>query len=147
VEEANALAAYMAGITQILHSIHYFCALSHEAWILDSGASEHMSLDHTVLHDLCLLKLSILVNLPNGSQVKVTQHGKLKVSKDLELNHVLLVPNFRFNLLSIKRLYEQLKCSVEFTEDLCLIQDRSLRRPLVIGRSNLGLYNLDKESV
>ena len=77
----------------------------------------------------------------------MTKHGKLRINKDLVLNHVLQVPNFRFNLLSIKRLYEQLKCSVEFTEALCLLQGHFLKRPLVIGKSTLGLYILDKENV
>ena len=88
-------------------------------WIVDQ--SEHMCLEQTVLQDLCYLQQSILVNLPNCSQVKVTQHGKLKISKDLILNHVFHVPNFKINLLSIKRLCEQLKCSVEFIEAVCLL--------------------------
>ena len=61
------------------------------------------------------------MNLPNGSQVEVTKHGRLRISKDLALNRVLHVPNFKFNLLSIKTLCEQLKCSIEFTEILCLL--------------------------
>jgi len=146
-EEVNASAAYMAGITRVLNSIHCLCALGNDAWILDSGASEHMCSDQAVLHDLASLRQPILVNLPNGSQVKVTKHGKLRISKDLVLNHVLHVPNFKFNLLSIKRLCDQLKCSVGFTENACFIQGHSLRRPLAIGKSLLGLYILDKDNV
>jgi len=137
----------MAGISQVLQYIHCFCALGNDAWILDSGASEHMCSEQTVLHDLCRLQQPIIVNLPNGSQVKVTKHGKLRISKDLVLNQVLHVPNFKFNLMSIRRLCEQLKYSVEFTEAICLLQGHFLRRPLVIGKSLLGLYILDKGSV
>ena len=35
------------------------------------------------------------MNLPNGAQLKVTNHGKLRISKDLVLNRVLHVPNFK----------------------------------------------------
>ena len=41
-EEATASAAYIAGISQILESIHCLCALGHDAWILDSDTSEHV---------------------------------------------------------------------------------------------------------
>ena len=87
------------------------------------------------------------MNLPNGSKVKVTKHGKLRISKDLVLNHVLHVPDFRFNLLFIRKLCEQLKCSVQFIEALCLLQGHSQKRPLVIGKHTLGLYILDKGHV
>ena len=115
-EEASASAVYMAGTSQALQSIHCLCALGSDAWIIDSGASEHMCSEITVLYDLCSLQRPVLVNLPNGTQVRLTKHGKLRISKDLVLNRVLDVPNFKFNLLSVKRLCEQLRCSVQFTE-------------------------------
>ena len=146
-EEASASVAYMAGITQVLNTTHCLCALGSDVWILDSGASEHMCSDKVALHDLCPLRQPILVNLPDGTQVQVTQHGKLRLSKTLVLDHVLLVPRFRFNLLSIRRLCAQLHCPVQFTEDLCLIQGHSQRRPLVIGKHRLGLYFLDRKHV
>ena len=62
-EEASASAAYMAGISQVLKSIHYLCSLAHDALILDSGASEHICSEQTILHDLCHLQQPILVNL------------------------------------------------------------------------------------
>ena len=106
----------MAGTSQVLKSIHCLCALGHDAWILDSEVSEHTCSEQTILHDLCHLQQPILVNLPNGSQVRLTKHGKLRISKDLVLNHVLHLPIFKFNLLSIRRLCKQLKWSVEFTK-------------------------------
>ena len=58
---------------------------------------------------------------------------------------MLLVPNFKFNLLSVKRLCEQLHSTVQFTENLCILQAPSLRRPVAIGKDHKGLYVLDKE--
>jgi len=105
-DEANISAAYIVGINQVLQSIHCLCAVGNDAWIINSGASEHMCSEGTVLHDLCSLQQPVLVNLPNGSRVKVTKHGKLRISKDLVLSRVLHVPNFKFNLLSVRRLCE-----------------------------------------
>ena len=55
-EEASASAAYMAGISQVLRSIHCLCALGHDAWILDNGASEHM---YSQICMLCVIYSSL----------------------------------------------------------------------------------------
>jgi len=60
------------------------------------------------------------------------------------LHHVLLIPHFKYNLSSVKRLASQLHCEVVFTENLCLLQGPSLKRSVVIGRESFGLYILDK---
>jgi len=81
-----------------------------------------MCSEHVCLHDLSLLSCPILVNFPSRTQVKVTHKGRLRIAKDLVLNDVLLVPNFKFNLLSIKRLHKQLHSTVQFTCTLCILQ-------------------------
>jgi len=111
----------MAGIIHALNAVHSFCALHQGTWILDSGASGHMSSEQSTLHDLVLIKNSILVNLPNGAQVRVTHKGKLRIAKKLVLNDVLLVPNFKFSLLSIKKLCKPLHCRVAFIKILCIL--------------------------
>ena len=57
---------------------------------------------------------------------------------------MLLVPQFKFNLISIKRLCEQLHSSIQFTDSICVLQAPSQKRPLVIGRDHQGLYILDR---
>ena len=100
--------------------------------------------DKTLLYNIRLLEAPILITLPDGNKVKVYQYGDLKIGRSLTLHHALLVPNFQFNLLSVKRLSEQLKCEVVFSEHACVLQGLSLKRPLVIGRSVQGLYILDE---
>jgi len=86
-----------------------------------SGASDHMCSDKALLHDISVLNAPIMVNLPNGSQVQVAHQGKHYIVQELILEHVLIIPSFKFNLLSIKRLCEQLYCIVQFTEHLCTL--------------------------
>ena len=111
----------MAGIlSSILNSytsnvIYCTCKLKNGTWILDSGASDHMSFDASALHDLQTLNSPVLVSLPNGYKVQVTHCGKLRVKDSLTLDHVPLVPHFKFNLLSVKRLACQLHCNVVFS--------------------------------
>ena len=71
-----------------------------------------MSSDSAFLNDLSLLDHPMMINLPNGTEVKVTHEGELRISDALILDDVLLVPKFKFNLLSIKRLCEQLHSTI-----------------------------------
>ena len=72
-------------------------------WILDSGATDHMVLS---IHFFTTItsSIQISVRLPNGDMVKVTHVGTIKVSATLTLEHVLYIPSFSFNLISISKL-------------------------------------------
>jgi len=120
--------AHMAGIT--LSTSHYIastaticctCKLEDSIWIVDSGASDHMIFDKSLLHNMKHLANPILITLPNGNKIKVTQFGDLRIGKHLVLHHVLFVPYFQFNLLSVKQLSQQLKCEVVFSENSCVL--------------------------
>lgn len=69
----------------------------------------------------------------------------MRLSDWLELHNVLLVPHFKYNVLSIERLASQLHCEVTFSEDLCALHGPSLKRPLVVGKEAFGLYPVDKK--
>jgi len=130
-----------------LYAISCLCKLEIGSWILNSGTSDHMNLDPKTLYDLKLLENPVSVSLPNGHKVKITHHRKLKISDNIVWYHVLLVPHFKYNLLSVKRLAAQLQCQVVFTENLCILQGPSLKRPVAIGRESCNLYILDKDLV
>ncbi|XP_071728721.1 uncharacterized protein [Rutidosis leptorrhynchoides] len=61
----------------------------------DSGANQHMtnsSKGFEVVNDV--LRLNLTVGHPNGIKVKVKQIGNLRISKDLVLYDVLVVPDY-----------------------------------------------------
>jgi len=151
--EQENVTTHMAGIVTAPANIYNskaiscLCKMDNGTWILDSGASDHMSFDLKALYDLRPLEHPVSVTLPNGYKVLVTQYGKLALSADLVLGPVLLVPHFKYNLLPIKSLTRQFHCEVIFTEDLCILQDPSPKRPVAVGREVHGQYTLDSQLV
>ncbi|OIT08554.1 hypothetical protein A4A49_62878, partial [Nicotiana attenuata] len=92
--------ANCAGIAPILPSYLPDNSFVH-SWILDSGASKHMTFDKSILFDIMPLSQPLTVNLPNSYKIKVTHAGKVVLFLDMTLNRVLYVPSFKFNLLSV----------------------------------------------
>nr|XP_016483773.1 PREDICTED: uncharacterized protein LOC107804403 [Nicotiana tabacum] len=115
--------------------------LNPNPWILDSGATNHMTPHKFLLHNVVPLSKPFHVTLPNRYKVKVISTGSLHLRHDNLLN-VLLVPSFHFNLISIHQLFTQLDCIAVFTKFHCSLQGPSLKRPLVIGKAAGRLYYL-----
>ena len=113
----------MVGISSVLSNTYntntIYCSyqLGNDNWILDSSASDHMSHDANILHDLKMLETPICISLPNGHNVQVTHSSKLSLSNWIKLHHLLLIPYFKYNLLSVR----QLHCDVVFSEELCTL--------------------------
>lgn len=73
-------------------------------WVVDTGASDHMSPHIDLFHDIHTLDNPITVNLPDGTSKLVTTIGKIKLSPILIPTKVFHVPEFKFNLLSVGKL-------------------------------------------
>ncbi|RVW28544.1 hypothetical protein CK203_100570 [Vitis vinifera] len=86
-------------------------------WILDSGASDHLS--------------GIGLTLPLPS---------------LPFTSVLYTPEFPFNLISISKITRTLNCSITFSDKFVTLQDRSTGKTIGIGRESQGLYHLTSDS-
>lgn len=113
---------------------------SHDLWILDSGASDHICHDPGLLQNLTPIPIPFYITLPTGNTVKVSHTDRVSIASNFYLTGVLFVPNFCQNLLSIRKLVKQKYCKIIFTTDLCLMQDLSVKMPLVLGRLHKGIY-------
>lgn len=82
--------------------------------ILDSGASEHMTYDSSLLFNIALLPITLYVKLSNSHKLKVTHKGSVTILLDLTLHNVLFVPDFKFSLLSVHKFTTQLNCLLIF---------------------------------
>ncbi|KAH0776707.1 hypothetical protein KY290_008118 [Solanum tuberosum] len=120
----------------------------HTGWIIDSGATNHMTPNSDILthkHQLPSDKPRI-VQLPNGETTQITHIGSCNVTPQDMLRNVLLVPDFKFNLLSVSQIIKDLKCAVFFFPNFVALQDLSNGKMKVIGREHAGLYLLPNNS-
>ncbi|XP_019248441.1 PREDICTED: uncharacterized protein LOC109227698 [Nicotiana attenuata] len=113
-----------------------------DTWILDSGASNHMTFDKSLLSNVQILPYPLLVVLPNGYKVKVSEIGDVVLTSKIVLQKVLFIPSFKFNLVSVYWLTKHLRGMASFTDNACLLQAPSVKRPLEIGKVRNGLYLL-----
>lgn len=75
---------------------------SNNAWVLDSGAMDHMV--NSISGCLATCTKPTKVWLPNGTAILVTNKGTVSITKkDLCLQDVLCVSYFSVNLLSISK--------------------------------------------
>ncbi|WVZ08383.1 hypothetical protein V8G54_021729, partial [Vigna mungo] len=113
--------------------------------VIDSGATDHIttSLDNFLKYS----KIKPLnINLPNGSTIRAHIFGSTQFSSDFIIHHVVFVPNFIFNLLSLPKLLISTPCrmifSNEFSNILCQIQDMNTLRTISSTNLKEGLFHL-----
>ena len=104
-------------------------AFSCNTWVLDTGATNHIICSVSLLTSVTTLTQCV-VELPNGESAQVTHIGTVKLSTTLILDHVLCVPSFSFNLLSISKLTQQLHIVLFFSLNFALFRTFHLGRRL-----------------
>lgn len=114
-------------------------------WIIDSDATDHITPHGHLLQNLVRLKVPYSVILSNGCIVLVHTMGDCHLNNHLFIRNVLLVPNFKFNLISVAQLVNGFDCDLQFNDKECLIQDREKMNLLATVRADQGLYKLVQE--
>ncbi|KAI5328105.1 hypothetical protein L3X38_027501 [Prunus dulcis] len=112
------------------------------AWIIDSGATDHMTFDPSQLISRKSSTMSAVSNA-NGTPSPVVGEGSLSLSTSLHLDSVLLVPSLDHNLLSIAQLTTTLECTVTFWLNHCVFQDILTGKTINCGTRQGKLYYLD----
>ena len=80
-------------------------------WILDSGASDHISGNKHFFSSITTTSALPTVTLANGSQTVAKGIG---LTLSLPLTSVLYTPECPFNLISISKITRTLDCSITF---------------------------------
>ncbi|RVW67994.1 Retrovirus-related Pol polyprotein from transposon RE1 [Vitis vinifera] len=86
---------------------------------------------------------NLTMRIANGSLSKVAGTGSVRVSKNIPLDSVLLVPKLNCNLLSISKLTWDLNCVTKFGSNLCEFQVLDLGKTIGNAKMCSGLYLLE----
>ena len=111
-----------------------------EPWIIDSGASDHMTGTRSFVYDYSPYLGGQLVKIVDGSFTHVAGVGTVWLNDTFFLSNVLHVILLSCNLLSISKVTTDQKCIVNFTPSSCVFQVQLLGRMIGSARAVSGLY-------
>jgi len=109
------------------------------SWILDSGATDHVSSSLTNFHSYHQVS-PIMVKLPNGHHVHATHSGTVHLTPSIILNDVLYIPSFTFNLISISKLVSTTNYELIFSSNTCVLQDTNTKAKIGTVEVSHDLY-------
>ena len=137
---SNSTQAGLSG--QLVHTVQsaHFAGIAknYDSWIIDSGASDHMTPFESNLSSKRCTKQPIV--MPNGSIASASHIGQIDLGSDLELNKALCVPSFTHNLISVSKLTKKNNCAAIFFPKFCVFQDLSTKKTIGMGEERDGLY-------
>ena len=113
--------------------------LPKDVWIIDTGASDHMSNSMDCLTEYRPCKTLIEISIADGTISLALGFGKVCISS-LKLNAILYVPRLSYNLLSVNRTTNDMNCKVIFFPSFCLFQDQTLGMMIGSAEAKDGLY-------
>ena len=109
------------------HSSNIHCSLivfSCEPWILDSGASDHMTGSLQLFITYSPSTTHRTVKIADGSLLNILGIGFVNISPSLCLQNVLYISGFQCNLMSISKITLDLHCNAVFSPLVCQFQDQ-----------------------
>jgi Reverse transcriptase (RNA-dependent DNA polymerase)/GAG-pre-integrase domain/Integrase core domain/gag-polypeptide of LTR copia-type len=113
-----------------------------KSWIIDSGATDHMTYCRDDISKLNQPKKGEILNA-NGVAYPVTGAGNVNLSSSLTLSNTLLVPSLSTKLISVGQLAEDLNCVVLMYPNCCIFQDILTGKIVGRGTKRDRLYHLE----
>ncbi|XP_048443298.1 uncharacterized protein LOC125478769 [Pyrus x bretschneideri] len=107
-------------------------------WIVDTGASHHMTSDLASLHQVSSFEGSEKIKIGNGQGLPIQNTGSASIkthSHSIIMKNVLHVPSLGVNLMSVKQLCKDNRCWVICDDINFFVQDKVTREILYKGRS------------
>ena len=123
-----------------IFSTGFSSQLTSAPWIIDSGASDHMTNTSSLFKTYSVCSGNQKVRIADESLSSIAGKGSIQISDTIVLKFVLHVPNLSCNLLSVSKLSQDSNCSVIFYPTHCEFQDRTMG--MMIGNAKIqdGLY-------
>ena len=93
--------------------LHISTPVSNNAWIIDSGATDHMTFDSRQVSPLKSASQNS-VSTANGTSIPIIGEGSLSLTNTLNLDYVLVVPSLNYHLFSVSQITSAIFCVVIF---------------------------------
>ena len=118
-------AAKSTSIASIAQTSNASTYLAHSLgpWILDSGASDHLSGNKDLFSSLTITSPLPMITSANGTQTMAKGIESACPLSSLPLTFVLYVPDSPFNIISVSKLMHDLNCSITFSHSSVTLQD------------------------
>jgi len=114
-------------------------------WVLDSGASHHMTFNRDILSNISKLPTTVYVTIPNDKEEIITIEGTVNLGNGLVLQNVLYIPSFTCNLISVHQLANDKNCIIIYSARCCLIQDLTSKTLIGTAEKRNGVYYLKSD--
>ncbi|GJW28735.1 retrovirus-related pol polyprotein from transposon TNT 1-94 [Tanacetum coccineum] len=114
-------------------------------WVIDSGASDHMTGNSHIFNKFDTHTSSFHVTNADRSISQVLGSGTVNLSHSISLSSVFSLPKFSFNLLSVSRITSNLQCSVKFYPEYYVFKDLKTKKIIGRGQKCDGLYVFEPE--
>ena len=137
-------AAKSSSIASVAQTSNVSACLTHSSapWILDTGASNHISGNKNLFSSLTFPSSLPTITLANGSPTIAKGISSVCPLPSLPLTSGFYVPNFPFNLISISKLTRDLHCLLTFSHNSVILQDRRTGKMIGIRHESQGLFHL-----
>nr|KYP74001.1 Retrovirus-related Pol polyprotein from transposon TNT 1-94 [Cajanus cajan] len=126
-------------------SLHTVGPVSQGIWILDSGATDHMTPFRMIFKSYIQRNREQLITVANGQGVPICGSGNIILESSIVLKDVLHVPQLANNLISVQKLTKDLNCSVTFFSTHCVFQDLATGKTILTAKEQSGLYLLESD--
>ncbi|KAG6503226.1 hypothetical protein ZIOFF_031949 [Zingiber officinale] len=116
------------------------CTKSNGFWILDSGATDHMTGISQYFSSYTPSAGNQKIKIAYGSFATVAGKGLVPISQSITLKDVLHVPTLSCNLLSISKFTHDHNCRANFCSSHCEFQDLTSGKMIGDAKQDGGLY-------
>jgi len=117
---------------------------SSNKWVIDSGATNHMTGNPNIFSSFRSHKAASPVTVADGSTCNSVGFDTVQLTSSITLSSVLSLPKLAFNLISVSKVTRELNCYISFFPDYCLFHDLITNQVIGKGHVSDDLYILDE---